>query len=46
MTLLAPSYLLRAGQTRLDGAMLPFKVLAADSGGALSVCEFVLPGWA
>ena len=25
--------------------MLPFKVLADDSGGALSVCEFELPAW-
>ena len=45
MTQLAPAYLLAAGGTRIDGAMLPFKVLAADSGGAISVCEFVLPGW-
>ena len=44
MTLSSP-YLLPAGATRLENAMLPFKVLAEDSGGALSVCEFVLPGW-
>lgn len=25
--------------------MLPFKVVADDSGGAISVCEFVLPAW-
>jgi len=46
MTQLSPAYLLPAGETRLDGAMLPFKVLAADSGGALSICEFTLPAWA
>ena len=45
MTQLSSSYLLPAGKTRLENAMLPFKVLAADSGGAISVCEFVLPAW-
>ena len=45
MTQLSPSYLLPAGETRLVDAMLPFKVLADDSGGAISVCEFVLPAW-
>ena len=45
MTQLSSPYLLSAGQTRLENAMLPFKVLAADSGGAISVCEFVLPAW-
>src|SRR6187200_3464623 len=38
-------YLLPAGATRVEGAMLPFKLLAADSGGLISVCEFTLPGW-
>lgn len=33
------------GETRVDGAILPFKVSAADSGGALSVCEFTLGPW-
>jgi quercetin dioxygenase-like cupin family protein len=45
MTQLSPSYLLPAGETRLEHAMVPFKVLADDSGGAISVCEFVLPAW-
>lgn len=45
MTQLSRSYLLPAGETRLPDAMLPFKVLAEDSGGAISICEFVLPGW-
>jgi hypothetical protein len=45
MTRLSPAYLLTAGQTRLENAMLPFKVLADDSGRALSVCESVRPGW-
>jgi quercetin dioxygenase-like cupin family protein len=45
MSRLSPSYVLPAGETRLENAMLPFKLLAEDSGGALSVCEFVLPAW-
>ena len=45
MTHLERPYLLPAGQTRVERAMMPFKLLAADSNGALSVCEFVLPGW-
>ena len=45
MTQLSPPYVLSAGGTRLEGAMLPFKVLAEDSGGAISICEFLLPGW-
>ena len=45
MTQLSASYVLPAGETRIENAMLPFKVLADDSGGAISVCEFVLPGW-
>ena len=42
----ATPYVLAAGDTRVEGAMLPFKVLAADSGGLISMCEFRLPGWA
>ena len=38
-------FLLPAGATRVEGAMLPFKLLAADSGGLISVCEFILTGW-
>jgi quercetin dioxygenase-like cupin family protein len=45
MTQVSQAYLLQAGETRLENAMLPFKVLAADSGGAISICEFVLPAW-
>ena len=45
MTQLTPAYLLPAGETRIEHAMLPFKVLAADSAGAISICEFVLPAW-
>ena len=33
------------GGTRVEGAMLPFKLSAADTGGALSVCEFTLGPW-
>jgi uncharacterized RmlC-like cupin family protein len=39
-------FLLGAGDTRVAGAILPFKLLASDSGGLISVCEFTLPGWA
>jgi mannose-6-phosphate isomerase-like protein (cupin superfamily) len=42
----APSFVLPAGGTRREGAMLPFKLLAKESGGLISVCEFTLPGWA
>ncbi len=45
MTQLSRPYLLPAGETRLANAMLPFKILAEDSDGAISVCEFVLPSW-
>ena len=41
----AAPYLLPAGATRVEGAMLPFKIVAADSDGLISVCEFTLPGW-
>ena len=33
------------GATRVDGAMLPFKLSAEDSDGALSICEFTLGAW-
>jgi mannose-6-phosphate isomerase-like protein (cupin superfamily) len=36
---------LAAGETRRDDAILPFKALATDTGGRLSVCEFILGGW-
>ena len=39
-------FVLEAGESRRDDAMLPFKLLAQDSGGALSVCEFTLAAWA
>ncbi len=42
----AEPFLLTAGDTRTEGAILPFKLLARDTGGALSLCEFTLPGWA
>ena len=42
----SPPYLLRAGESRVDGAILPFKVAARDSAGLISMCEFTLPGWA
>jgi quercetin dioxygenase-like cupin family protein len=45
MTRLSPSYVLPAGETRLENAMLPFKVTAEDSAGVISVCEFILPAW-
>ena len=41
----AVPYLLPAGATRVEDAMLPFKLVAADSDGLISVCEFTLPGW-
>ena len=37
-------YLLPAGATRVEDATLPFKLVAADSDGLISVCEFTLPG--
>lgn len=42
---LAQAYVLPASATRLEGAMLPFKLLSADSGGQLSICEFTFPAW-
>ena len=41
----AAPYVLAAGETRRDDAILPFKALADDTGGLLSVCEFTLGGW-
>jgi mannose-6-phosphate isomerase-like protein (cupin superfamily) len=41
----AAPYVLDAGETRRDDAILPFKALASDTGGLLSVCEFTLGGW-
>ena len=41
----AAPYVLAAGETRRDDAILPFKALASDTGGLLSVCEFTLGGW-
>jgi mannose-6-phosphate isomerase-like protein (cupin superfamily) len=41
----AKPYLLPAAATRRERAMLPFKLVADDSGGLISVCEFTLPGW-
>jgi mannose-6-phosphate isomerase-like protein (cupin superfamily) len=41
----AAPYVLAAGETRRDDAILPFKALAGDTGGLLSVCEFALGGW-
>jgi mannose-6-phosphate isomerase-like protein (cupin superfamily) len=45
MSDLALPFLLGPGHTRRDDAILPFKLLAEDSGGALSACEFTLAGW-
>jgi mannose-6-phosphate isomerase-like protein (cupin superfamily) len=41
----AAPYVLAAGETRRDDAILPFKALASDTGGLLSVCEFTLGAW-
>jgi hypothetical protein len=41
----AKPFLLPAGATRRERAMLPLKLVADDSGGLISVCEFTLPGW-
>jgi mannose-6-phosphate isomerase-like protein (cupin superfamily) len=41
----AAPYVLAAGETRRDDAILPFKALAGDTGGLLSACEFALGGW-
>jgi mannose-6-phosphate isomerase-like protein (cupin superfamily) len=41
----AEPYVLTRGATRREGALLPFLACASDTDGALSVCEFTLPGW-
>ena len=33
------------GETRVENAMLPFKLSADDSNGAVSICEFTLGPW-
>ena len=38
-------FILASGASRRDDAILPFKLLALDSGGALSVCESTLNAW-
>jgi mannose-6-phosphate isomerase-like protein (cupin superfamily) len=45
MTNVAAPFVVEPGATRIDGAMLPFKLTAEDSGGALSICEFTLGPW-
>jgi len=45
MTARAEPFVLAAGETRFENAMLPFKLVAGDSAGRLSICEFTLPGW-
>jgi quercetin dioxygenase-like cupin family protein len=41
----AAPYVLAAGESRRDDAILPSKALASDTGGQLSACEFTLGGW-
>jgi mannose-6-phosphate isomerase-like protein (cupin superfamily) len=41
----AAPYVLAAGNSRRDEAILPFKALAGATGGPLSACEFTLGGW-
>jgi mannose-6-phosphate isomerase-like protein (cupin superfamily) len=41
----AAPYVLAAGESRRDDAILPFKALANDTGGLLSACEFTLGPW-
>lgn len=38
-------FLMAPGDSRRRDCILPFKLLARDSAGALSVCEFTLGGW-
>ena len=45
MSALAAPFLMPPGDSRRDDAILPFKLLADDSGGALSACEFTLGAW-
>ncbi len=42
----AGPFLLGPGESRVADAMLPFKASAADTGGLVSICEFVLDAWA
>jgi mannose-6-phosphate isomerase-like protein (cupin superfamily) len=42
----AGPYVLAAGESRRDDAILPFKALAGDTGGLVSICEFTLGAWA
>jgi quercetin dioxygenase-like cupin family protein len=41
----AAPYVLAPGESRRQDARLPFKALASDTGGLLSVCEFTLGPW-
>lgn len=41
----AAPFLLGPGESRVPAAMLPFKAVAADTAGVVSVCEFVLDAW-
>jgi mannose-6-phosphate isomerase-like protein (cupin superfamily) len=41
----AAPYALAPGESRRYDAILPFKALASDTGGLLSVCEFTLGPW-
>jgi mannose-6-phosphate isomerase-like protein (cupin superfamily) len=41
----AEPFVVAPGATRVEGAMLAFKLSAADTDGALSVCEFSLGPW-
>ena len=41
----AAPYLVGGGESRRDGALLPVKARAADTDGALSVCEFTFGPW-
>lgn len=38
-------FVVSPGATRVHDAMLPFKLSAEDSNGALSICEFTLAAW-
>ncbi len=38
-------FIVGPGATRVDDAILPFKLSAEDSDGALSICEFRLGAW-
>lgn len=45
MSGVAEPFVVRPGESRVDDAMLPFKLSAGDSNGALSICEFTLGAW-